>query len=113
MRIVRLLLTCAALLVLGACGEDEPDPQIEAGGCVSTDGDSIVPVLCTSDEADSRLIVQIAEGYPCPDGLTSLTYAQTLDGRDVGLPQRWCVAEPGAELTREQQEYLDGEKAKG
>ena len=113
MRCRSFVVAAWALVGLTACGADEPSPTIEAGGCVSTDRDSIVPVDCESGDADSRLIVQIAEGYPCPDGLTSLTYVQTLDGRDVGLPQRWCVAESGAELTAEQQEYLDQEKADG
>jgi hypothetical protein len=103
------LLALALLLSVAACGEDAPEPSIEAGGCVSVDGERIAAVDCAADDADSLLVVRISEGYPCPDGLTSLTYVQTLDGREVGLPQRWCVAEAGADLTAEQQEYLDRE----
>jgi hypothetical protein len=103
------LVVCALLLCVAACGEDAPRPSIEAGGCVSADGESIVAVDCESDDADSLLVVRISEGHPCPAGLTSLTYVQTLDGRQVGIPHRWCVAEAGAELTAEQQEYLDRE----
>jgi len=107
MRIQKLLLAGCALVALGACGEDESDAQMEAGGCVSVDGDSINPVACDEEGADKLLVVQIAEGYPCPDGLTSLSYVQTLDGREIGVPQRWCTADAGAQLTPKQQEYLD------
>ena len=108
MRIQKLLLAGCAVVALTACGEDEPDPQIEAGGCVSvSDDDSINAVACDDEAADKMLVVQIAEGYPCPDGLTSLSYVQTLDGREIGVPQRWCTADAGAELTPKQQEYLD------
>jgi hypothetical protein len=30
-----------------------------------------------------------------------------LDGREIGVPQRWRTADAGAELTPKQQEYLD------
>jgi hypothetical protein len=114
MRTARLLLACTALLAVAACGEDEPDPQIEAGGCVSVAADdSIEPVACDAEDAAHRLIVQIAEGYPCPADLTSLSYVQTLDGKEIGVPQRWCVADAGAELTSEQQEYLDQAQSAG
>jgi hypothetical protein len=106
MRIQKLLLAVCALAALGACGEDDPIPT-GAGGCLSVDGDAIEPVRCEEDGADKLLVVQIAEGYPCPDGLVSLTYVQTLDGREIGVPQRWCTADAGAELTPKQQEYLD------
>ena len=114
MRIHKLLLAGCALVALAACGEDEPAAQIEAGGCVSVDeDDSINPVACDEEAADRMLVVQIAEGYPCPDGLKSLSYVQTLDGREVGLPQRWCTADAGAQLTPKQQEYLDQAKSAG